>query len=522
MPRRALAALLFACVVLLSACSGGSPGDDGPGTEAAASGPSGRLVVAAAEEPETLDFMASTQGNVHIRTINVVETLWAFDDSWSPQPLLADDVEVSDDATRYTIGLRDVLFHNGDPLTAADVVASLERWMAVDSRAATWMSGLTGLEATDDHTVTVTFDVPKPLLPSYLATTSTGIIPASAAQAAGEGVLGPDQLIGTGPFMVDHWDQGVELVLTAFPDYRPVDGAPSGHAGKRAAGVAEIVFQPVLDENARLAGLQTGQFNYVESLPLDQLDVIKSTPGVEVAPRRVGSVAGYLNAQSDLLGDPAMRRALLVALDLDEVATSLGPQELWKLSPAIPASGTRFESDAGAEDWNAGDPDRARQLAADAGYAGQPLTVITTSTPATYRMAVVLKEQLEAAGFPVDLQLMETAAMQERRGQADGWHIAMGQINNVPDATQLSVLSCGNTVGGYCSDEMNALVSQFTQATSDEELKKAHDAIQELFYQDVPYLKGPEVSDLNATYGLVDFDPTTLNVPHLWNTSLAG
>ncbi|MBB5788837.1 ABC transporter substrate-binding protein [Jiangella mangrovi] len=525
MARRPLAllALALAGALAIGACSGGS--DDGApaagdGAPAAGDGPEGTLVVAAAEEPETLDFMASTQGNVHFRTINVVETLFAFDDEWAPQPLLADTVEASPDLTTYTITLRNVKLHNGDPLTSADVVASLERWMEVDGRAAGWMTGLESLEATDDTTVVFTFSVPKPLLPSYLATTTTGIIAASAAEAAGTGVLEPEQLIGTGPFMIDHWESGVELVLKAFPDYVPPEGEPSGHAGAREAGVEEIVYRPVLDESARLAGLQTGEFNYVESLPLDQLDIIESTDGVEVTPRIVGSVAAYLNTQDPVIGDPAMRRALLVALNMDEIAASLGPDELWELSPAIPSSGTRFASDAGTDDWNAGDPDRARSMAEQAGYDGEPLVVITTSTPATYRMAILLEEQLEKAGFTVEPQLMETAAMQERRSQPDGWHIAMGQINNVPDATQLSALSCGNTVGAYCSEEMNGLVSAFSSATSDSDLTAAHDAIQELFYQDLPYIKGPEVSDLNATYHLADFDPTKLNVPHLWNARL--
>lgn len=507
-----------ALALMFSACSGADP--NASSDRDGGAGPSGTITIAASAEPETLDFMTSTTGSTKLATVNVIEGLFAHDDTWTPHPMLASDVKVSPDSKTYTITLRDVKFHNGEPLEAEDVVASIKRWMSVDKRAARWFEDMTSLTAKDTKTVEFVFSSPTPSLPNTLASIQAGIIPKEIAAAAGDGVLKSEQLIGTGPFMFEDWQQGVAITLKANPDYAPVDGKPMGLAGHHEARAAKIVIKPVLDESARLSGLQTGEFNYAEALPTDQYDAIKKDSNLKLALRNVGAVTAFLNSQSTgPTGNPAIRRALMVALDMDEVGAAQGPSDLWNLSPSLPASTTRLASEAGTENWNAKDPGRARQEAQAAGYKGETLTVITTSSPNTYRFAVVLQEQLQKAGFKVKLATMETAAMQERRAQPSGWDIALGQANTTSDVTESTALTCGNTSGGYCSDQMNKLMKDFRDAP-DAQKQAMQDALQTFIYQEVPLIKGPEILVLNATNGLSGFEQSDLSVHHFWNTSV--
>jgi peptide/nickel transport system substrate-binding protein len=395
----------------------------------------------------------------------------------------------------------------------------MQRWIKTDSRAKKWFVGLTSLTATDTHTVDFEFSQPFGVLTNYLAAPSSAIIPAADAEAAGDGTLQPSQLIGTGPFKLASWNPGVKVVLKRYSGYQSPSGSPSGYAGTKKAYVNELDFIPVADASARLAGLQAGEYEYAESIPGDQESVLKGSGFLE-APRVVGPVTAFLNAHSQIL-TPAVREAILSSIDMGSVGKALGPSDLWSLSPALAPPGGALASSAGTANWNKPNVANAKQLLASAGYNGAELTMITTSSPATYAMAIVLQQDLQNIGMKVKLQEMETAAMQARRAGATGWDIAMGQLNRAADGTQQSALYCGNTNGGYCSDQMNSLISQYQQATTPTAQKSAHDKIQELYYQDLPFIMGPDLSDLaGVSPKLKGFTPTGLPLPHFWNSWL--
>jgi peptide/nickel transport system substrate-binding protein len=519
--------------MLLSACGGDDDADEAGDTDAPDTNDTdgteeddeadvgGTFRVAASQEPTTLDFMSSTSTNIHFRTHHVVETLFAFDEEWTPQPLLVEDYEVLDDGLAYEFQMREVTFQNGDELTAEDVVASLERWIEMDAQAGTWFEDLQGIEATDEGRVRIDLEAPIGLMESYLSARTAGIIPASIAEEAGTELLEPEQVIGTGPFQFDSWDTDVQMTLTRYEDYTPREEPGDGYAGEKRALVDELEFHVVLDEGARLSGLETGQYHYAEDLPLDQLEAIESNPDTEPVPRAAGHIAGYINHVSPLMSDPQVRRAVLVALDMDEIGAAQGPEELWEIHPAIVISGTQFANEAGAEDYNRNDKDLARELLEEAGYDGEPITIVTTSTPASYRMAISIQQELDEIGMPSEVEEMEVAVMQERRAQDEGWDLTMGQINSGPDGTYMINIYCGNTTGQYCSDEMNERLDAFKEALTEEEQQEAHDAIQELYYSDVVSIKGPENRRLHATHSSVtEFSPTDLPMPYLWNAAV--
>src|SRR5690606_6763560 len=124
---------------------------------------------------------------------HMFEMLYAFDGSATPQPFLATGETISEDEKTITIALRDgVVFHNGDVMTAEDVVASLSRWAEFGSRGQ--LLGLETVEATGPLEVTLTLSAPNGAWKSLLAYPNGGpvIYPAEVASAAGGDTISPE------------------------------------------------------------------------------------------------------------------------------------------------------------------------------------------------------------------------------------------------------------------------------------------------------------------------------------------
>ena len=527
---------LFLGVAVLAACTGSEEAGEGVsdenGTEVSdvsqtddtsQSDASGTMRLAFSQEPAHLDFMAVTQGNVHEKTLNVVEGLYAYDNTWTPQPMLATDAEINEDATSFTFTLReDVQFHDGSEFTAEDVIASLERWISVDSRAELWFENLTEMAAPDDHTVTMEFSTPVGQLRTYLAEKTAGIIPAELAEEAGTDILPTESVVGTGPYVLESWEPGVSMTLTANPNYSPVDGEPSGWSGEKHAYVERLEMVPLSDPGARLAGIQTGQFQFVDALPGDDYNTVVEDPNLEHVARPIGTGVAYFSSKSPLVEDVRVRQAILLALDMDEMALALGPEELTNISPVLPVPGGPYESDIGTENWNAADPERAQEMLDETDYNGETMTVIASSgTPASGTQAIVIRDQLAEIGIPVEVQLMESASMQEMRASGEGWEMAIGTLNASADMTTQTAIFCGNTVGGYCSEEMENLAAEFRQAADEETQKEIHDQIQALVYEDLPYIKLIGAIRLDVIRSSVEgWNLSNLTQPVFWNLRL--
>lgn len=481
--------------------------------------PSGSMKLAFSQAPGSLDFMASTQGNVHEKTAAIVESLFEPDNNWAPQPMLVSKTAVNADQTEYTFTLRDVRFHNGKNLTGDDVVASLQRWIQVNETNASRMKSLTSMTAPSKNTVRMKFSKPEPQLELFLSDKTAGIIPGDLARAAGKGVLPPKSLVGTGPYMFDSYKPGVSLVVKRYPGYKPVDTPPSGWAGAKHAYVNTLEFDFVSDPEARLAGLQTGEYQWADSLPDDKLPTVKADANLKAVPRPIGTSVAYFSSKSRLVADPAVRHAILVGLNMREIGQSFGPQDLWKLSPALTMSNSTFASNVGTEEWNKADVTAAKSMLAKTNYHGQTMRIIASAnTSESVSAAVVLKQQMGAMGIPVKVETLQSAALQDKRARADGWELAIGTMNASAGIAQQTAVACGNTVGGYCSAKMTALLDRFFHASGKEAQQAANDKIQALAYKDLPFIKLPETKHLDvASSKVAGYVVTNMPQPAFWN-----
>jgi len=239
------------------------------------------LDVAYDNQPGTLDVQRST--NLFTRSMSrpFYETLVTLNGDYQPVPYLAESIDISDDRTVYTFTLRKgVKFHNGKEMTSEDVLASMNRWVEVNSRAKRYFANST-FAAPDDHTFVLTMDKALVDVLHVLASWNTAVImPKEVVDGVGENGL--EEFVGTGPFKFDEWKQDQYIHLVKNDDYQPLSEPASGFAGRKEALVDDIYFHFVSDTATRGAGLQSGQYDIALRMATDDFERFDSDPGIGI------------------------------------------------------------------------------------------------------------------------------------------------------------------------------------------------------------------------------------------------
>jgi len=516
----------------LAACGSGdadtgTASADGSGTPV----DGGTLVAALAGDPQTLDVAQNSGAlTIYVRQ-NVFEQLFQFDETLTPRPMLARDYTMSDDGLTYTIPLRQgVTFHNGQPMTAADVVASLERWQLVSGPGKLVAQDLASLTATDNSTVEIVLKQPRYSLISDLAAyvQAAIIVPADIAVAAGDQPMADEQIIGTGPYKLAAYTHGQRVVLEKNPDYTPLDEDWGGFAGAKEAHVDKIEFRFVSDPTQQLNGLRTGQFHWAQSVSPDQYEAIKDDPALNVEVTDTGLISTVLlnhNAESPF-SDLRARQAMNMLIDKKAMSTAaFGPEILW-----TPLSGSMvfpinkpLYSEAGSDVYKTYNPEEAKRLFAEAGVtADKPIRIATTQTyEKYYQMAVVMQAQLEEIGLTAQVDVFDFPTMIDRlTSEPTSWDISMTGFSGIPGApSQINYLT-PTWPGEYRSEKMDALLAQYNEATSADVAYKIVEQIQQTIWDEVPVIAVSPNKSLNVSSSDVQ-NLSTFRPGVFWNAYLA-
>lgn len=477
------------------------------------------ITVAIAGEAQTFDPMLSTQDIVSQVTQHFVETLFTFDSSWDVAPLLAAEMpEISGDGTVYRIPLRDgVLFHDGSTMTADDVVVSLERWMTVATRGRGIADRVASVEATGPLEVTITLNEPySPLLALLAFSNSAAVVYPSEIVADTI-----DTIIGTGPYRIADHQPDRFLQLVRFDGYSSRSEPSDGHAGARLQTPDEIRFIPVTDENTRLEGLVSGQFDFVASLAAEALDRIESSAVAEpLLLQPFGWPVWVLNHQDGIMTDQRIRQALQAALPIDDMLfAAFGDDNFFTVDAALFPEGWVWHNAAGAEYYNRNDPEQAQALLTDAGYDGEPLRILTSRRfEFHYQMAVVAAMSLEAAGFNVEMDVVEWATLGERRNDPSLWDLYISHSPFLPDPSLSSTWLASGPAGWASAGKEDAL-NRFTAETDVAVRQQIFEDLQRINFEDVGFIK---IGNFNALMGQraglqgVPANPW----PFFWNASV--
>lgn len=426
----------------------------------------------------------------------IYDVLVAQDKNFTPQPQMA-EFAVSDDGLTYTFTLRDGLkFHDGEPVTAADAVASLKRWGERDSGGQLIFDITASLEGTDDKTVTWTLSEPfGPLLDivSKQSAVPPFIMPARVAETSADEAI--TDYTGSGPFVFveEEFEPGVSVTYAKFEDYVPREEPVDWMAGGKVVNVDTVKWVAMPDAQTAINALVSGEIDYLEQTPIDLLPILEASPDVVVEVRDpLGyQTMGRMNFKHPPFDDVKIRQAALMAMSQEPVlATLIGNPEYYQMCGAVFGCGTPLESATGTESLTgAGDAAGAKALLEEAGYDGTPVVLMQPTDVVTLTaQPVVAAQQLREAGFNVDMQAMDWQTLVTRRASQSapsegGWNIFFTNWM-VPEISSPLINPMVNGRGddawfGWPEDpELEELRAEFIAATSADAQKEIAERIQ--------------------------------------------
>lgn len=482
----------------------------------------GTARIATTGEPPHLDPSRSTDTLVLLIGGHVYETLFTSDAEHRPVPLLAAGHDVSEDGLRHTVTLRrDVRFHDGQPLTAPDVIASIERWMDNSGLGAGLLEATDELIAIDDHTVEFRLLEPFGVLTTALSRQlqAATIHPASVVERSDRTRLAAP--IGTGPYELAEWLPGRHIRLERFDAYRPPSGTSDGYAGAKAQYLDAIEFVPMPEEASRVAAIRSGDVHHLEAVSPDQLDVLRRDDdlAIEVAPADVW-LNLVLNLRSPSLAETEIRRAIQLALDHDEILRAAVGEGYYALGPDLLPGIADWSSDAGADRYDQRDPEAARHLLLANDAQSTPLRLMTSlEQRSEYNAALVIEQQLEAVGFAVQLEVLDGATLSGRRSKEDQWELYLASASFRPDPIMRNLTR--DATGWWDDPAKEALLDELRGSIDPDQRHQIWREVQHRFHEEVPRIK---IGDLRRVVvhrsELHGLGPTTLQ-PDLSNAWLA-
>ncbi len=521
--RKILAAMGSAAAIpaisLIASSCGGDETSSGSGDLSDSASPSpastpngGNVRVAMSGDPPNLDIHQTTDSIVVLVASHMYETLFTWDAAYQPVPLLAESHDISEDRLQHTVTLRpNVLFHNGETLKAIDVQASIERWGKISGLGKGLMEAVSSISVLDDRTLR--FELLNPFGTFRVALSrqlqGCAIYPQSVIERSEPAFLA--EYVGTGPYRFVEWLPDRHVLIERNDSYSSPAGPVDGYAGTKHQFADTLEFVPVRSEASRIAGMQAGDFHFVETVSADQEPVLEASDLVAVETLPADSWLNVvLNLRSPHLEDLRIRRAIQLALDHEAIMLAAFGEGFYELSPELLPGAPAWYSDAGSELYFQFDPDESKRLLEEAGYDGSPLRFMTTQEiQQEYNATLTMAQQLEAVGIAVDLQVYDGATLSDRRNDDTLWEFYTAWASFRPDPAMRNLTS--SATGWWEDEEKDRLLAELQFESDFERRYEIWENVQYMFYEDVPRLKiGNSKRILARSKNLHDVGPTEM------------
>ena len=489
MVRIATLVITSLALIVLASCDGTptAPGGDTP--------PDGfTITVGNTSEPLSLDpHRVNDQPSARVMR-QIYDTLVIQTESLELAPGLAERWTQVDDVT-WEFEIRPgVTFHDGSPLTASDVVFTMERLRdpATAAPASFLLGPIDAIALVDDMTVRITTNGPFAPILTHLAQTATAILSQSAVTAAGE-AYGSTAVVGTGPFRFASWDAGSALVLERHEAWWGGDVSPE-----------RIVFRAMPRPADRAAGLEAGDTDVAYALaPADALRLRGNADITMAEIETLGTSYIGFNAQRAPFDDVRVRQAINHAVDIeaivDEVYQGFGARATSPISPQVFAANPDLEP-------YAYDPDLARALLTDAGLGdGFSTTIWTNDNPLRIQIVGIVAEQLTEVGIDVDVEVLEFGRYLARVSAGEHDMFILGWTTVTADADYgLYAPFHSSTFGSanlafWSSDRVDELLDLGRTTADPDERRAIYYEAQEIIVAEAPWLFLNTTIEANAT-----------------------
>ncbi|MGY6632866.1 MAG: ABC transporter substrate-binding protein [Alkalilacustris sp.] len=406
-------------------------------------------------EPPGLDPTAGAAAAIReVTHANIFEGLTRFGPDGAVLPGLAQDWEISDDGLEYTFRLAEgVQFHDGTPMTAADVVFTLDRARGPDSTNAQpqLFAAIDTVEALDDHTVRVTLARPDG---AFLFNMAWGDAVILSPDSVDTNASAP---VGTGPFRFVRWVQGDRIELERNPDY-----------WGEAVALERATFRFIPDPNAAFAAMMAGDVDAFPNFPAPEtLAQFEADPRFAVI---VGSTEGEtilaMNHRHEALSDSRVRQAIAHAIHRQDIIDGAMFGHGTPIGTHFAPHHPDFVDLTGLSPH---DPDAARALLAEAGHEGLSLRLALPPPAYARRGGEIVAAQLRAVGIDTRISNLEWAQWLEQVFRGHDFDLT---IISHTEPMDINIYARPEYYFGYDSPEFQALMDEIT-ATTDPEARSA-------------------------------------------------
>jgi peptide/nickel transport system substrate-binding protein len=357
----------------------------------------GTLIWGHSETPQTLDIhTAGAAASLRVLQ-NVHCSIVTIDEHFQIVPSLAEKFETSPDLLTYTFHLRQgVRFHDGKPMTSADVKYSFDRCRNPKTGAVNFevFNDVDTIETPDDKTVVIKMKrINAPFLARLAENGAGAIMPAGSGDTQGTSP------IGAGPFKFVRREFGHEIEFARFDDY-----------WEGPAYLDKLIEREVIEPTVRLTGLQTGELHVINDIPADRVAETAKNPKLETQswfPLNFDFL--NMNHAFEPFKDPRVRLAFDLMIDKDQLLQgALWGQGKLTASPSFPTSGSYDDSlKARTQDM-----DKAMALLSEAGYGPGKLKLVfkvTTNYPYHVEASQIMAEWFRAAGIDMKIEQLTWA-----------------------------------------------------------------------------------------------------------------
>ena len=469
----------------------------GPAGAAQAQTPPGVLVVGQIAEPKSLDPAADTAVNDFRILMNMYDGLVRYKSgTLEVEPSLAKSWTISDDGKTYTFTLREgVSFHDGSPFNAEAVKFNFDRMLDENHPfhdtgpfpLSFFFSSVDSVTVKDDHTVV--FKLKEPYAPflSNLAYPTGLIVSPEAVKKYGKDFGRHPS--GTGPFSFVEWDSNAKVVVKRNDDYW--GGAPSLKA---------VVFRPITDGNTRVAEMLSGGIDLMVEVPPDSVATFAGDANYKVY-EQAGPHVWFLifNMKEGPLANKEVRQAVNYAINKKALVENVlqGTADI-AAGPTPPAFAWAYNKDLDPYPY---DPEKAKAMIKDAGFAGAKLTFYVTEGGSgmldPVPMGAAIQADLAKVGLDVKIESYEWNTFLGKvnpglEGKAD--MAEMAWMTNDPDTLPYLALRTGAwpdkggfNSGYYSNPKVDKLLEEARRSTDQAERAKLYKQMQVIVHDDAPW-----------------------------------
>ncbi|MDQ3657282.1 MAG: ABC transporter substrate-binding protein [Chloroflexota bacterium] len=458
-------------------------------------------------QPVTLNPLYSTAGFEQQVERLMFGALVKMSGDLVPTPDLAESIDISDDASVYTFNLhQNITFNDGEPLTAEDVVFTLETALN-PAAAAIWRGRLlgiagaeefgdgtadsvSGIATPDEYTVEITLAAPdSAFLPVICNFSGLGILPHHIL-----GDVAPDQLqahpfsleptVSAGAYEFVQLEADQYLELAANPDY--FGDAPA---------IARI-FMRIVTPNVGISQLETGEMDLL-SLPVSEADRVRGLPDVTVISVPSPSMDFLaLNMNREPLQNLGLRQAMMHAIDRQGIVTSVLQGEGEVVNS--PIFGPEWMGVPEGLNEYAYDPELAQQILADSGWdTSQTLQIMHLPDQGVKDAVIsIVQEQWRTIGIQTEILQVDGAELNRRYitdNDFDIFYNAGGVFRADPSISGSYFLTrnfapAGGNASHYSNERVDELYAE-GQATGDNEARQAaYTEIAQILNEELPWI----------------------------------